>query len=120
MDSAANHPAQYVPTFVPRPAGTAMSQRFEMPNSVLSHICEKVRRRWAFAEQQDYHGASPSALVGARYPPFGAGIGVLPVETLAVQMWTFWVPTNRLGLGSPTASRIRWAACNRRDALTVQ
>jgi hypothetical protein len=53
-------------------------------------------------------------------PPFGAGIGVLPVKTLAVQMWTFWVPTNRLGLGSPTASRIRWAACNRRDALTVQ
>jgi hypothetical protein len=23
-----------------------------------------------------------------RYPPFGAGIGVLPVKTLAMQMWT--------------------------------
>jgi hypothetical protein len=37
MDSAANYPAQHVPTFAPRPAGTAMSRGFEMPNSVLSH-----------------------------------------------------------------------------------
>jgi hypothetical protein len=39
MDSAANHPAQHVPTFVPRLAGTTMSQRSEMPNSVLIHTC---------------------------------------------------------------------------------
>jgi hypothetical protein len=35
--SGANHLAQHVPTFVPRLAGIAMSQRFEVPNSVLSH-----------------------------------------------------------------------------------
>jgi hypothetical protein len=37
MDSGANHPAQHVPTFVPRLAATAKSQPFEVPNSVLSH-----------------------------------------------------------------------------------
>src|SRR5258706_11682810 len=37
MNSAANHPAQHVPTFVPRLTETAKSQPFEMPNSVLSH-----------------------------------------------------------------------------------
>jgi hypothetical protein len=36
-DLAANHPAQHVPVFVPRMARTAISQRFDMPNSMLSH-----------------------------------------------------------------------------------
>jgi ribonuclease BN (tRNA processing enzyme) len=44
MDTGANHPAQSVPTFVPRLAGTAKSQPFEAPNSVLSHtrMCSEV------------------------------------------------------------------------------
>lgn len=37
MDSGANHPAQPVPTFVPRLSETARSRPFEVPNSVLSH-----------------------------------------------------------------------------------
>jgi hypothetical protein len=36
-NTSANHPAQHVPAVVPRLARTAMSLRFEMPNSLLSH-----------------------------------------------------------------------------------
>ena len=47
MDSGANHPAQHLPTFVPRLAETAKSQPFEMPNSVLSH---PVAREFSLTE----------------------------------------------------------------------
>src|SRR5207247_2320994 len=42
-DLAANHPAQHVPVFVPRMARTAIPQRFDMPNSMLSHSWRAAR-----------------------------------------------------------------------------
>src|SRR5260370_36942320 len=54
--TGANHPAQHVPTFVPRRAETAKSQPFETPNSVLSHMTRQTGMKtaaWEWLRKHD-------------------------------------------------------------------